>query len=431
MAEVPFRSSKLEAAAAVFRRWLVPFVLFDFFQHERSSGNGQFLMTTALDITYLLFEPGLTLDNAPVFQSQLVDRISVQTEQGVRAGVVCAVKDPDRFARIIQPALEASRIPFLTFPDAGIRSGTFRAAAAMRKFARTNSSRLVYVRGPWAALAHRMAFPVGGPGLIYDFRGDSLAEAAYFGGRKAVRHAVLKCLMRWSITRAERVYCVSRPAAEVIASRFGRKDARVIPSCVDTKRFAYDPVARVRIRATIGAGPADTVLIYSGGLSKYQQIDAMLKVWAVLAGEPSLKFLLLTNDTPAQVSCSFEVPEQIAHRVRRQSVPRSEIPGYLSAADVGFLLREQHPLNSVASPVKFAEYLSCGLAVVSTPGIGDVSDLILDRRLGAIGPVENASELVRACRELRAAVRADRAGYRDRAIEVARSMFDWRVYRDL
>ncbi len=388
-------------------------------------------MTAALDITYLLLEPGLTLDNAPVFQSQLVDRISVQAEQGVRAGVVCAVRDVARFERIVQPALEAARVPFLTFPDAGISSGTFRAAAAMRKFSRQQASRLVYVRGPWAALAHRIAFPAGGPGLVYDFRGDSLAEASYFGGRKAVRHTALNCLVRWSITRAERVYCVSGPAAEVIATRYGRRDARVIPSCVDSRRFGYDAHARARIRAMIGAAPADTVFVYSGGLSKYQQVHVMLQVWGRLGDDPSLKFLLLTNDTPTQEPASFEVPEHIAHRVHRFTVPRSEIPGYLSAADVGFLLREQHPLNRVASPVKFAEYLSCGLAVVSTPGIGDVSDLILDRRLGAIGPVENAAELGRACRELQAAVRADRAGYRDRAIEVARSMFDWRVYRDL
>ena len=48
------------------------------------------------------------------------------------------------------------------------------------------------------------------------------------------------------------------------------------------------------------------------------------------------------------------------------SVPFTEVPKYLNAADVAFLIRDNHEMNAVASPTKLAEYLSCGLPVISS-----------------------------------------------------------------
>jgi len=72
----------------------------------------------------------------------------------------------------------------------------------------------------------------------------------------------------------------------------------------------------------------------------------------------------------------------------------SELPRYLAAADIGFLLRETDPVNAVASPVKFAEYLAAGLGVVTSPGLEGAAELVVSRRLGlAISPTPDADEI--------------------------------------
>jgi glycosyltransferase involved in cell wall biosynthesis len=66
------------------------------------------------------------------------------------------------------------------------------------------------------------------------------------------------------------------------------------------------------------------------------------------------------------------------------SLPAPAAAAALRAFDAGFLLRRRHPVNAVACPVKFAEYLHAGLPVVGTDGIGDVSETIRREGLGIV-----------------------------------------------
>ena len=65
--------------------------------------------------------------------------------------------------------------------------------------------------------------------------------------------------------------------------------------------------------------------------------------------------------------------------------PPEEIPEILLGADLGIsFLRLQTFAHRIASPVKMAEYLACGLPVVINPGIGDTSRIIQTYRVGII-----------------------------------------------
>ena len=66
------------------------------------------------------------------------------------------------------------------------------------------------------------------------------------------------------------------------------------------------------------------------------------------------------------------------------SVPHAEVQNYLLAGDVGLLLRRPSPINSVASPMKFAEYLACGAPVLASAGIGDVNGMISTYGVGRV-----------------------------------------------
>lgn len=381
-----------------------------------------------LDFTYVLVDVGLTLDNAPVLQSQILDRMRVQRRHGIRVGLVATVESASRFSAIVKPLLDELAIPYSTVAVGRLPGMLLATAVALRRFARAHPSRAVYVRGLWGSVCHFLAFPFGGPRLIYDMRGDVMAEARHAGTGRA-RLWVLERLVRWAIGHADELTTVSSSSAALLASEYGRPGAAVIPSCVDACEFSAVPGDRAATRAELGLTPGQVLLVYAGGLSRYQMIPDMLRLWAELErGDPDLGFLLLTNDTPvpdrAARGGSQTAPASLIHR----TVPRAEVPRYLGAADVAFLLREPHPLNSVASPVKFAEYLACGLAVVSSLGLGDVSRVIEDTGIGVLVSPADREGALRACLGLIDCVRGNREEYRKRAEGTARTRLDWNAY---
>jgi hypothetical protein len=53
----------------------------------------------------------------------------------------------------------------------------------------------------------------------------------------------------------------------------------------------------------------------------------------------------------------------------------SDVYKYLSSSDCAVLLRDINNVNKVASPTKFAEYISCNLPVYISHSIGDIDEI--------------------------------------------------------
>ena len=51
-------------------------------------------------------------------------------------------------------------------------------------------------------------------------------------------------------------------------------------------------------------------------------------------------------------------------------------------ADYGYVYRNQAKTNYVASPVKIAEYLNCGLKLLISDNLGDYSELVQENSFG-------------------------------------------------
>lgn len=387
---------------------------------------------SAIDLLYVLVDPGLTLDNSPVLQSQVLDRIRLQRRAGLRVGVVALKHDEARFRSLIVTPLESLGVPIVAFPDGRLVRNLLRGRHGLRHFVTQHAVRHVYARSIWGAFAYRLAFPASGPRLIYDFRGDLVSESAD-RGVSALRLQILRTLARIAFSAAHTMLAVSGPAAKLLTSEYGKKDVLVLPSGVDASWFRAAADRRDDMRRRLGVGSADVLLVYAGGLNPYQMIPEMLRIWRALSACPDVRFLLLlAHDQPtAGVRPGLELIDRIP-RLVHMSVPRSEIPAYLAAADVGFLLRKEHMLNAVASPVKFGEYLASGLAIATSPGLGDASRVVAEHDLGVLIRPEAKEEAVMACERLIERVRADRDGFRRRAWSaVYQERWDWRAHAEV
>ena len=381
-----------------------------------------------LDVIYLLAERWFTLDRSPGLAAQIIDRIEIQRRLGVSAAVVAVAADREQFVSTIGSAFDRLDVPYRLLSPISAPARMIKAARLLRSLHKSEPARAVYVRDPWSSIVHQLAFPFSGPELVYDMRGDVIAESEH-RGRSWFRRTALRQVNRRGIKHADRHMAVSSHAAQMLTGEFGAGRVDIVPSCVDYERFQASADRRSSVRSELGVADDELLAVYAGGTQAYQMIPETLGLWENMAADPAIRFLLLTHGAGFD-NAPPGIPEG---RFFHRQVARDEIPAYLAASDIGFLLRAPHPLNHVASPIKFGEYLASGLSIVSSPGIGDVSGAIEQDNLGCIVQLDDAVGAAESALALASSLRdsARRREAAERARKVARDRYDWAAYARL
>ncbi|MGQ0554711.1 MAG: glycosyltransferase [Nitrospiraceae bacterium] len=210
---------------------------------------------------------------------------------------------------------------------------------------------------------------------IFDIRGLVGMEKQLVSG-PSIKSKLISYLELLQGSQADRLATVSENLKQYLGHKIDRHDVTVIPSCFNENSFYFDPAARKEIRDALNLDASSILLCYSGGTSAWQRIvDIISLLKEVCSADARYKALFLTTSQ-----------DEVTRRLKKAQFPsdqafvrgcsHQEVPRYLSAADLGFIMRHDTPVNNVASPVKIGEYLACGLPVILTRGIGDYSDML-------------------------------------------------------
>lgn len=171
------------------------------------------------------------------------------------------------------------------------------------------------------------------------------------------------------------------------------------------ERYAYTSDAHVVIPCTLGRDVAPHTshhtlhtshrseavrLVYSGSTAGWQSF-AMLKLLLTrtLDAQPNVRVLFLSKRDANNSALEAAYPG----RVEVKWLDHAQVAQALATCDYGIMVRERTITNRVASPTKFAEYLSSGLKVIANEGLGDFSELIRSEGLGVV--LEDGNELPR------------------------------------
>lgn len=172
-----------------------------------------------------------------------------------------------------------------------------------------------------------------------------------------------------TLAKIKNISVVSESLKNYLINNFRIERERIfITSSLAGKDFKFDCGKRKQIRNELCVQDDEILLVFSSGGGAEWQNNYAIKLFA----EKRFKVLNLSKKT-------------LLHKnIINKFVDYFKMPDYLAAADAAIIWREESIVNKVASPVKFSEYLCCGLPVISNNKVDLIVDVINKYNVGII-----------------------------------------------
>jgi hypothetical protein len=213
--------------------------------------------------------------------------------------------------------------------------------------------------------AHRVA---------YDGRGAFAAEYDEYLDSNLLFNEPPEDLERVAVIRSDLRLAVTKKLVEYWKSAYGYsgKNHCIVPCTLSMDAKSDEPIP------DLGFASDDVIFAYAGSSAKWQSFDLVEDFLSeMFESNPKAKALLLTRvDKPLDIQLKY--PD----RIKVAWVKPNQVHRYLNLCDYGIFLRNKSVTNQVASPTKYAEYLSAGLKVIISKHIGHYAELNEKNELG-------------------------------------------------
>ncbi len=311
-------------------------------------------------------------------------RTVIESQIMVNAQVISATLAPEIWAFAAGDGFEKSRENLAKFSGYGVKIRLFRGIRPGLPFSTVLNSFLlllnllfahkfsfIHARTEYSAacaIPARLVFRIP---IIWDCRGDVFSEFIFRNKNWprykkilfAVKLLTANIQLFLAKTFSAHSIFVSEALRQKLAPSLSSENSSVIPCTASSELFYFSNQLRDRTRNELSFNSHDKVAIYCGSASSWQCIDDAVKIIKFNLQRQDFKAIFLSPDI-WEIKKRFSDQEQ--SRIIFRSVQLNEVNAYLNAADIGLFIRQSHPLNRVASPVKFAEYCLAGLPIVMT-----------------------------------------------------------------
>lgn len=290
---------------------------------------------------------------------------------------------------------------------------------------------IIHAVGHFATVIGAIVKFLTGVKLVFDIRGivpeERVAEGTWEKG--GIKYRIAKILERKSIELSDYIIVVSNAFKRYIRNNYKKSFIEVIPCCVDNRKFHFDLKKREIIRRKFHL-QNKFVVLFNGSFVSWTLSSEMAIIFLILKQKiNNTHFLILTPTNRIKVSNLMMSYGLLKDDFTIMNLSHEEVPTYLLMGDVGLLLRSESIINRVASPVKFAEYLACGVPVLATEGIGDISYLIRKYIVGSIVDLNSNDSKIRGVNSvLKLMLNNNREKLRERCKNVARNYFSLEKY---
>ncbi len=211
--------------------------------------------------------------------------------------------------------------------------------------------------------------------LIWDCRGDTVEEyrmlkppsGVLSRAVQYVRTKVVALHRAMALRLSTKCIFVSESLRERLLLASFSRPVEIIPCLAEQELFFFSPQLRWACREKLGLTRNQIVLVYAGSITYYQCFDQTVELFSnILKINPRSVLLLVT---PQRRRAEEALSTFSSENFRVLSGNIDDVNGFLNAADFAIFLRERNPVNTVASPLKFAEYCMAGLPVIMTDSV--------------------------------------------------------------
>ena len=202
--------------------------------------------------------------------------------------------------------------------------------------------------------------------------------------------ALLERLELAAYAAADQVVVVSEGFRDNLIRR-GVPPAKVhtIRNGVDTSRFVPSAAADPAVRAGLGAGRDDCLVLYAGTHGISQGLSAIADAAAELSGLP-VRFAFVGDGADKRRLKRRVAELGLPNVVLLPSVPNTEMPGLLAAADICLVPLRRVPLFAAFIPSKMFEYLAAGKPVIGSV-TGEAAQILHEAGAVVVSPEDSAA----------------------------------------
>jgi glycosyltransferase involved in cell wall biosynthesis len=318
-----------------------------------------------------------------IFDSQVALHVKEMSSHGVNMDILTFETWPKQYSKSYQRLnhailLSQSRVLlykgfFVYLPfSVLINSSIVLLRIALLK----TKPKFIHARSDYAASACVMTSLLMHIPIIWDCRGDSYAEFKLSFKPKNIIQRIFKFIYLKQILVQKFIagkICISGIfVSETLYKRnkkfIKNKPYEIIPTSASSSKFFYSKELRIKTREILGFNDKITVILYSGGMTGYQNFGEIVNaVKKILNRNSNYHFLVVTPDIEKSKKI---IGDQLdTKHFTIISIPFEEMNGIYNASDVGILLRDKNQINDVASPTKFSEYCLTGLNVIMNDSI--------------------------------------------------------------
>jgi glycosyltransferase involved in cell wall biosynthesis len=329
----------------------------------------------------------------PLGQSQVIPYLSGLSKLGYEIHLISFEKS-ERFDRkdFIAQLLKSEKINWhpLTYTKSPPVLSTLKDLWALRNLAiklhKKHNFAIVHCRSYLSALVGEYLKKRFGIKFIFDMRGfwaDERVEGKIWNLKnplfKAIYHFFKKKEIEF-LKKADYTISLTYKAKSIIESWPNSSlfaPIEVIPCCVDIELFDYANLKKNDIQ--FQKNDEEFVLCYLGAIGTWYMLDEMLLFFSKLIYKrPESRFLFITQEAPELIinaGRKYGIPKEKISIFRAE---RSQVPAYLSQADVAIFFILPSFSKMASSPTKQGEMMAMGLPIICNSGVGD-TDYVMEK----------------------------------------------------
>lgn len=236
-------------------------------------------------------------------------------------------------------------------------------------------ARLVYSEGfPGAIIAHFISVLSFRPHIIHTFEphAEYMLDAGVWT-KNSWEYQLLKYFEIPIANHSKAIITATEAYKKVLIEKGVSTEIIVLPSCIDTDFYVYQPNSREKIRRELNILDDQIVITYLGKLGGMYMEEELFDFFSKCLQYDSGRFYFflftqIDNDRLIDFLNEYNIPNSV---ILCKYLCKSEVPAYLSASDIGFCGVRPIRSQRFSSPIKNGEYLACGLPVIIPKGVSD------------------------------------------------------------